>query len=259
MPPEIALLESRALRDSVSTRTEALDKVKVLVMLPDDLHVTTKMVADYFEVTENTIYCLCTDHRDELNSNGYRVLTGQELTVFKTVCGIRSSRSRSAALFPRRAVLNVAMLLRDSEVARRVRGYLLDAEASRREPAFPPPPPVQRRLGPGPCWDEYEYLRTHPEAPVPEQYFWSGPDPDQGRWMDWSAWAESVDQRLHANSRIIGAMSEQLCGVSEDVRELRGDMSAMRSDMSELRQGMAQLLPGFGLGRIPAQRRRKRH
>lgn len=32
-------------------------------------------------------------------------------------------------MFPRRAVLNVGMLLRDSEVARQVRTYLLDAEA----------------------------------------------------------------------------------------------------------------------------------
>ena len=31
-------------------------------------------------------------------------------------------------ILTRRAVLNVAMLLRDSDVARRVRGYLLDAE-----------------------------------------------------------------------------------------------------------------------------------
>lgn len=34
----------------------------------------------------------------------------------------------SIALLPRRAVLSVGMLLRDSTVARRVRDYLLDAE-----------------------------------------------------------------------------------------------------------------------------------
>ncbi|MFC1439352.1 hypothetical protein ABUW04_13905 [Streptacidiphilus sp. N1-10] len=28
----------------------ALDRVKVLVLLPDDMHGTTRMVADYFEV-----------------------------------------------------------------------------------------------------------------------------------------------------------------------------------------------------------------
>ena len=57
MPPEIALLESRALRDSVAHRTRALDKVKALVLLPDDVHVTTRMVAAYFEVRTETVQC----------------------------------------------------------------------------------------------------------------------------------------------------------------------------------------------------------
>src|SRR3954471_21994970 len=52
MPPETALLESRALRDSVIERTDALDKVKILTMLPDGVHVTTRIVAAYFEVRE---------------------------------------------------------------------------------------------------------------------------------------------------------------------------------------------------------------
>ncbi|MGW3622720.1 restriction endonuclease [Streptomyces sp. NPDC000880] len=40
----------------------------------------------------------------------------------------RPTRTPSLAIFSRRAVLNVAMLLRDSEVARQVRTYLLDME-----------------------------------------------------------------------------------------------------------------------------------
>ncbi|MFF3397039.1 hypothetical protein ACFYW6_00740 [Streptomyces sp. NPDC002659] len=54
-------------------------------------------------------------------------MAGTELTSFKEVSGIQS-RSRALALYSRRAVLNVAMLLRDSEVARQVRTYLLDME-----------------------------------------------------------------------------------------------------------------------------------
>ncbi|MHA6761658.1 hypothetical protein [Streptacidiphilus sp. PAMC 29251] len=238
MPPEVALLESRALRDSVSTRTDVLDRVKALTMLPDDTHVTSRMVADYYEVAESVISSLVIDHRDEVVANGYRVLTGAELTQIKRVCGIPSSRSRSMALFPRRAVLSVGLLLRDSPVARRVRTYLLDAEAAgRQDPVAMPPSwgmPPGRRLGPGPHWDEYEYLRAHPEAQVPEQY----PDYGPGQWADW---AQSVDLRLDAHGRVIGAMSEQLCRVSEDVRELRDDVSTIRQDMSGLRQGIARL------------------
>ncbi|MFP8883335.1 restriction endonuclease [Streptomyces mangrovi] len=58
-------------------------------------------------------------------------MTGQELRSFKDLSGI-SPRTRSVAVFSRRTVLNVAMLLRDSIVARQVRAYLLDAERNTR-------------------------------------------------------------------------------------------------------------------------------
>ncbi|MEE1939559.1 restriction endonuclease [Streptomyces sp. TRM 70361] len=124
---ESVLLESRSLRESVVDRTEALDKVKVLSVLPDGFHVTTQMVADYFEVGLKAVTSLVVDNREELESNGYRVLTGTELNSFKEFCQVQS-RTRSQAVFSRRTVLNVAMLLRDSIVARQVRAYLLDAE-----------------------------------------------------------------------------------------------------------------------------------
>ncbi|NGO42223.1 restriction endonuclease [Streptomyces sp. YC419] len=124
---EAALLESKTLRDSALERTDVLDRVKVLSLLPDGMHVTTAMVAAYFEVGLEAIKSLVKDHRVELEHNGYRLLTGEELRSFKDLSGLQS-RTRSLALFSRRAVLNVAMLLRDSEVARQVRKYLLDME-----------------------------------------------------------------------------------------------------------------------------------
>ncbi|MGI5274681.1 phage antirepressor KilAC domain-containing protein [Nonomuraea sp. CA-218870] len=124
---ELALTESSALRREYVDRTDALDKVKFLRMMPDDLHVTTEMVAAYFEVGVKTIESLALDHREELEGNEHRVISGDELTSFKKVCGIHS-RARSLALFTRRTVLNVGMLLRDSKVAKDVRTYLLNAE-----------------------------------------------------------------------------------------------------------------------------------
>ncbi|MGW3655797.1 hypothetical protein ACWD6R_08825 [Streptomyces sp. NPDC005151] len=48
---DAVLLESRSLRASIVEQTEALDRVKVLSLLPDGMHVTTAMVAAaYFEV-----------------------------------------------------------------------------------------------------------------------------------------------------------------------------------------------------------------
>ncbi|MGI5376759.1 restriction endonuclease [Streptomyces sp. CA-251387] len=137
---ESALLESKSLRDSVLERTDVLDRVKALSLLPDGMHVTTAMVAAYFEVGLTAITSLVHDHREELESSGYRVLAGEELTSFKEVSGIQS-RSKALALFSRRAVLNVAMLLRDSEVARQVRVYLLDMEyLARTQPVENPRP-----------------------------------------------------------------------------------------------------------------------
>ncbi|MEU9228998.1 restriction endonuclease [Streptomyces massasporeus] len=124
---ETALLESQTLRGSVLDRTDVLDRVKALSLLPDGMHVTTAMVASYFSVTVEVIRALVHDHRAELEASGYRVLTGTELSDFKQLSGIQS-RTRSLALFSRRAVLNIAMLLRDSDVARQVRVYLLDME-----------------------------------------------------------------------------------------------------------------------------------
>ncbi len=124
---ESALLESRTLRDGVLERTNVLDRVKALSLLPDGMHVTTAMVAAYFEVGLTAIRSLVLDHRAELEANGYHTLTGSELSSFKELSGLQS-RTASLALFSRRAVLNVAMLLRDSEVARQVRVYLLDME-----------------------------------------------------------------------------------------------------------------------------------
>ena len=66
------------------------------------------MVAAYFNVTVEAIRALVHDHRAELDANGYRVLAGTELSDFKQLSGVQS-RTRSLAIFSRRAVLNVAI------------------------------------------------------------------------------------------------------------------------------------------------------
>ncbi|MCX4824330.1 restriction endonuclease [Streptomyces sp. NBC_01142] len=131
MVNEMALVESRALRNGVAERTEVLDKVKTVSLLPDGLHVTTRMVANYFEVAETAIRSMVCDHREELESNGYRLATSEEVSAFKALTSVDRFASK-AALFTRRTVLNVAMLLRDSVVARQVRTYLLNAEEMQR-------------------------------------------------------------------------------------------------------------------------------
>ncbi|MER6977664.1 restriction endonuclease [Streptomyces carpinensis] len=142
-----ALLESRSLRDSVMDRTDVLDRVKALSLLPDGMHVTTAMVAAYFEVAETVVNNLLSRHRQELESNGLRVLRGADLREFQKLNLSSSSggypqRRSGLAVWSRRAILNVAMLLRDSDVARQVRTYLLDMEyLARTQPVENSPQP----------------------------------------------------------------------------------------------------------------------
>ncbi|MFF1543069.1 restriction endonuclease [Streptomyces sp. NPDC058291] len=152
MISETALLESRTLRDGVLERTDVLDRVKALSLLPDGMHVTTAMVAAYFGVTAEAVRQLKVRHHEELAGNGMLTLRGPDLEGFKRDVlsrhpgGYPQPRS-SLTLYSRRAVLNVAMLLRDSEVARRVRTYLLDMEyRARTQPVDNPGPPAPMSL-----------------------------------------------------------------------------------------------------------------
>ncbi|MDN3023691.1 restriction endonuclease [Streptomyces sp. S.PB5] len=128
-----ALLESQSLRNSVLERTDVLDRVKALSLLPDGMHVTTAMVAAYFGVSAEVVRQLTKRHREELEVNGMVVLRGADLRNFESdnmslSLGSYPQARRSLTVYSRRAVLNIAMLLRDSDVARQVRVYLLDME-----------------------------------------------------------------------------------------------------------------------------------
>ncbi|EPZ47724.1 phage antirepressor KilAC domain-containing protein [Alicyclobacillus acidoterrestris] len=127
---ELALVESRDVRERYMERVDVLDKVKALTMLPDDMHVAAKMVADYYEVDyNNVIKPVIHRHREELDSDGMVVLRGEELKRYKTEWQNATLTARSnLTLLPRRAVLRIGMLLRDSEVAKQVRTYLLNVE-----------------------------------------------------------------------------------------------------------------------------------
>jgi len=124
---ELALTESPSLRAQYAGRVDALDKVKALSLLPDNVHMSTELVADYYEVDIDAIESVIRRNRAELDSNGYEVLRGAKLREFETV-NLTGSKRRAFALFTRRAVLNVGQLLTESQVAADVRAYLLNIE-----------------------------------------------------------------------------------------------------------------------------------
>lgn len=129
MSADLTLATARAERDALAARTDVLDKVGVLRTLPDDMHVTTEMAAEFFGVTVDVIRQTVTRNRDEFDEDGYRVVTRSAFVgMLEESDGLSLSSANSFALFPRRAVLRIGMLLRDSLVARKVRDYLLDSE-----------------------------------------------------------------------------------------------------------------------------------
>lgn len=90
---------------------------------------TKKMVADFYEVEERTIERLLEEHGDELKYNGYVLSKGKQLKEFKLqfapVINV-GSKTTQLGLFNFRAVLNVGMLLTESDKAKQVRARILD-------------------------------------------------------------------------------------------------------------------------------------
>ncbi|GHE33115.1 hypothetical protein GCM10017673_40060 [Streptosporangium violaceochromogenes] len=124
---ELALTESPSLRAQYADRVEVLSRVKELTLLSDGIHADLPMVARYFEVDIEAIKKTVQRNRAELTENGLRVLKGAELAEFERD-NLSLSKRRSVTLFPRRAILNAAMSLRASPVARSIRTYLLNVE-----------------------------------------------------------------------------------------------------------------------------------
>ena len=109
---------------------EALDKIKILNTMPDG-YMTIQMVANYFEVPINTIEKSIQRNKEELFMNGLIILQGEELRQYKMsgmlqVDSISSRRINRLTLLNRRVILNIAMLLRDSVIAKAIRYTLLN-------------------------------------------------------------------------------------------------------------------------------------
>ena len=97
---------------------------------------TTRQVAEFYEVDVQAIYSLIHDNKEELMLDGFSKMKGKELI---SKLGTPSLKERvsitreqggflingeqkisysSVSLFPKRAILRVGMLLRDSEVVK---------------------------------------------------------------------------------------------------------------------------------------------
>ncbi|MFD5693781.1 hypothetical protein [Streptomyces rubiginosohelvolus] len=230
MPTEVALLESRALRGEQMGRVDVLDKVKSLVMLPDGIHVRTEDVARYFEVSTGAVRRLTDRHQKELAENGLRVLRGADLRSFQSDMvslwardGVESypQAATQLRLFTRRTVLNIALLLRDSDIARCVRTYLLDAEESLRTQYASLDHRVTR----------IESCLTGVGSALQEL----GPV-----LVRMSERLDSLDRKVEMTHQVVGAMSLRLTDVQQDVGRLDGRMDAFAGQLKDLRRRNGQ-------------------
>ena len=125
---ELMFLEDKTVRSKNLDRIGILEKVGNLLLLSNNEHATTKQISDFFETPKKTIESLFADNKEEIEMSGAFFLQGIDLKDFKTNLPNPGDLKRvpNCWLFPKRAILNIGMLLRDSEVAKRLREALLD-------------------------------------------------------------------------------------------------------------------------------------
>ena len=129
----LVLTESKSARaDKMANVTHdsamnALNKAKALVMAAwqGTGVATTEQMATYFEVPVDTVKSVVKNNRDELVSDGLKVLRGKDLKDVRSIVDLASDTSQATIWTPR-AALRLGMLLRDSEIAKNVRTVLLD-------------------------------------------------------------------------------------------------------------------------------------
>ena len=139
-----SMVDNHDLRNELIARTEVLDKVKKLLLIPDMNCMTIRQVADYYEVDVDTIKRCCQRNRTEIEGDGVAnrtpkvfkdLLTEQNVPLVqnrtKLVIQIDDNTrleipNRGIKCFSKRAVLRIGMLLRDSKIAQEVRTQLLN-------------------------------------------------------------------------------------------------------------------------------------
>lgn len=144
---ELYFTEDNQLREKYINRTEVLDKVKELFLIPHMELMTMRQVAEYYEVDVHTVQVCYDRNKNEINPDGVVIKTPRDFKkILKdTSCAFKNLKQENGKLiiyiddntqliipnrgircFSKRAVLRFGMLLRDSEIAKEVRTQLLN-------------------------------------------------------------------------------------------------------------------------------------
>ncbi len=129
------LTTSTISRQNILNNHYALEKVELHLALggitwKDERVFRKDKVAQIFQVDKRTIDRYLEQNNEELVKNGYRVLKGQEFKDFKEhvydMYAVDMLKTPSLGVFSFRAVLNLAMLMTESQRAKTIRGKILD-------------------------------------------------------------------------------------------------------------------------------------
>jgi hypothetical protein len=131
---ESILTESKSAREiqlaeiSHNRASEVLTKVKSLyfAVWQGTGIATTEQLAEFFEIeSPATLRKILHRHKDEFEADGIKTLRGKALLDVRDILSLTSSQANLTIWTPRSA-LRLAMLLRDSEIAKTVRTSLLN-------------------------------------------------------------------------------------------------------------------------------------
>jgi len=99
------------------------------IFFNEEYRYTKAMIANFFDVDERTVDRYLENYDEELKHNGYVLIKGKQLKELKLqfahVINV-ASKTTQIGLFNFRAVLNLAMLLKESDNARILRSRILD-------------------------------------------------------------------------------------------------------------------------------------
>lgn len=126
MRREADFIEMKELRERTIDRIDVLDKVGTLLLLPNTEYATTEMVAEYYNVTKEVIRQVKVRNDEELSLDGVRHYKNKEIKELINSGNMSQLKipPTGTLLFSKRAVLRVGMLLRDSDVANKIKEEL---------------------------------------------------------------------------------------------------------------------------------------
>ena len=132
------LTNSKIDRQNILNNPFALEEIQKAtgfrgIVFENEIKFTVSQIASIFETDERTIKRYLEKYPEELSKNGYIVLRGKRLKEFKLAVNNTDDRdinvpikTNAIGIFNFRSLLNLAMLLVESEKAKILRGIILD-------------------------------------------------------------------------------------------------------------------------------------